>query len=290
DNKNLCGICGYAKSKLEERAERKRPRRLDSEIAGVVPRKSTGKLHKPPQVRAASENVTSSSPHTVTEKPRNRLRKQNEPPTLPHTSEPAVDLFILEYESYPTSSEPGKVLGVYSTLNSVTSGAFAHGAYTFSREGLLHSNEYLSLTGRIKLARTAVQRTGVRAFVPERSDSLHGESVRLDIPHPEPNERHKSEEKLIMRDAVFLAVRTGPQAASWIGVFADKSLAWGACLKDKAMCAVSGTLCDEARTIGDNNMPQITGRLIGSGHFTWMVDECVIDDSRPTPKQAVRDV
>lgn len=283
DNENLGSIFGYAKSKYEDRIEQKRRRRSHSEPGSGTPGRSRGpgKLHKPPKVRAVSE------------KPRNRLRKPV--PLQPHVQEPTINVFVLEYEPYPHSIEPGQVLGVYSTFNSVTSGAFAHGAYTFSREGLLDGNEYLSPTGRIKLVKTTVQRTGVRAPVPERSDSPQGEQVRLDIPHPESQETNfaqavQENDKHAARDTVCLAIRAGPQSASWIGVFADKSLAWGACLKDKAMCAVSGTLCDEVRTIGANNMPQVTGRLVGSGRFTWKVEEREIDESGHKPTATSRDV
>lgn len=288
DENKLGGICGYARSKFEERAEHRRKRRSLSE-SGVAPRGSTKKLRKPPQVRSVSE------------KPRNRLRKPIALAPTPtqqlhaYASAPTIDVFVLEYEPYPQSVEPGNVLGVYSTFNAVTFGAFTHGAYTFSREGLLDGHEYLSPTGRIKLVRTTVQNVGVRAPVPERNDSLQGSHVRLDIPHPEsqphdPDQTPSANKKPIFRDTVFVVIRTGPRAASWIGVFADKSLAWGACLKDKAMCETSAPLCEEVRAIGDGNMPEVSGRLVGTGRFTWKVVEHAIDQSKRTPIATIRDV
>ena len=277
DGGNTGGICGYANIEHEEQIHRK------PDVPGMYTPGGVrgGKLHKPPQVR------------TISVKPRNRLRKHI--PPQPHVQEHSVSVFVLAYEPYPHSVEPGKVLGVFSTFNLVTSGAFAHGACKFSREGLLDGNEYLSPTGRIKLVRTTVQNNGVRVSVPEYSDSPRTIHVRLDIPHPEAPmdvscQQTQEDEKRAGRSRVFLAVRAGPYATSWIGVFADKSLAWGACIKDKAMCAVSTTLSDETRTTGLNNLPQVTGRLVGSGRFTWMVEEHGVDDSKPALAESVRDV
>jgi hypothetical protein len=199
-------------------------------------------------------------------------------------------LFVLEFEPYPHLSQPSKVLGVYSTFDTVTLGAFKHGAYTFSREGLLDGSEYLNPTGRIRIVPTNVQLSGVRAIVPERSRSLGGQPMRLDIPHPE-SQAEIPIEAASTKEAVYVAVREGPSGASWIGVFKDKSLAWGASLKDKAMCAMADTLCDEERSIGVNNMPQVSGRLVGSGRYLWKVEEHHIDGADPTkPLLDIRDV
>jgi hypothetical protein len=256
---NLGGICGYAKSKYEKRVgEREQKRSCSAPPSGR--RNVYGKLHKPPQVQ------------TTPERPRNRLRKHVV--TLTMTSQPTTALFVLKYEPYSHLNQPGKVLGVYSTFDSVTLGAFKHGAYTFSREGLLDGSEYLSPTGRIKIVQTTVQQSGVKVIVPERTCSLDGEHVRLDIPHPQ--SREEPEEVPIPREAVYLAVRQGSNTASWIGLFSDKTLAWGACLKDKAMCSTTGELCDEKRGVGVKNMPQVSGRLVGSGRYTWLVEEHAI--------------
>ncbi|OAL04931.1 hypothetical protein IQ06DRAFT_102510 [Phaeosphaeriaceae sp. SRC1lsM3a] len=265
DDGSLGGICGYAKSKYEERIAEKRQRRSYSEPGGVGQRYGQGKLHKPPQ------------PQSMLERPRNRLRKKIVIPEL--ASRPANMLFVLEYEPYPHLIQPGKVLGVYSTFDAVTLGALQHGAYTFSREGLLDGSEYLSSTGRIKIIRTDVQRSGVKVVVPERSQSLHGEHVRLDIPHPQSLEED-SPKADPLRKAVYLAVREDARTASWIGVYEDKSLAWGACLKDKAMCTVANTLSEEVRSISDENMPQVSGRLDGLGRVTWKTQEYQIHGPR----------
>jgi hypothetical protein len=182
-----------------------------------------------------------------------------------------MDLFILEYEPYPYNTRPSEFLGVYSTIDSVTLGAFKHGAYTFSREGVLDGSEYLSSTGRIRIVSLAVQRSGVTATVPERSQSLDGGPIRLDIPHPAAQPLGTSADE--NKEAVYLAIRKGATSASCIGVFADKALAWGACLKDKALCATSFILCEEKKSFGFNNMPEVTSRLVGSGWHTWLVEE-----------------
>ncbi|KAH7406919.1 hypothetical protein DE146DRAFT_753461 [Phaeosphaeria sp. MPI-PUGE-AT-0046c] len=262
DDGNLGGICGYAKSKYEERVAEKKQRRSYSEPPSVGHRHGQGKLHKPPQ------------PQSMLERPRNRLRKQFVAPAF--AAQPTNLLFVLEYEPYPHLTQPSKVLGVYSTFDAVTLGALQHGAYTFSREGILDGSEYLSPTGRIKIVQTDVQRSGVKVVVPERSHSLDGEHVRLDIPHPQSQEERASKVDGPRR-AVYLAVREDVRSASWIGVYEDKSLAWGACLKDKAMCTVAHTLSKEVTNIGDKNMPQVSGRLGGLGRVTWMTQEYQVD-------------
>jgi hypothetical protein len=269
------GICGFVQAKHKKRVEEKRQKRSHSEPGCAVRAHAYGKLRKPPQVQALHE------------RPRNRLRKQ--PAPLPSIIMPKADLYILEYGPYPQSTQPCKVLGVYSTFDAVTLGAFKHGAFAFSREGLLDGSEYLSTSGRIKIKQTAVQRSGVRAAVPESNRILDNEVMRLDIPHPDNQEEEQTRQMQPNRAAVFLAIRKGPDAASWVGIYADKSLAWGAALKDKAMCAISGTLLEETRSIGPNNMPQISGRIVGGGHHTWMIEEHVIDgphrgSTSPTPR------
>jgi hypothetical protein len=270
------GICGFVQAKHKKRVEEKRQKRSHSEPGDAVRAHAYGKLRKAPQVQSLHE------------RPRNRLQKQFAP--LPSIAIPKTDLFILEYGPYPQSTQPGNVLGVYSTFDAVTLGAFKHGAFAFSREGLLNGSEYLSTGGRIKIMQTAVQRSGVRVAVPERSRSLDNEVMRLDIPHPHDQEdEEQTRQTQPARATVFLAIRKGPDAASWVGMYADKSLAWGAALKDKAMCAISGTLLEERRSISFNNMPQISGKIVGGGLHTWMVEEHVIDgphqgSASPTPQ------
>jgi hypothetical protein len=250
-------ICGYAKTKYEERAEDKRRTRSSSAPATPSRTPKYGKLHKPPSVRSFHE------------RPRNRLQKRNTSILL--LPRPTLDLFLLESETYPYKTRPSEFLGVYSTLNSVTLAAFKHGAYTFSREGVLDGSEYLSPTGRIKIISLAVQGVGAKAAGPEQSRNLDGGPVRLDIPHP--GAQMKETPSNGNKNLVYLAIRQGPHEASCIGVFVDKSVAWGACLRDKAMCALSFTLRDEEKGIGLNNMPQVTSRLVGSGRHVWHVEE-----------------
>ncbi|KAF1914753.1 hypothetical protein BDU57DRAFT_303526 [Ampelomyces quisqualis] len=275
DERKFGALCGLAKLKFEG-VEAKKQKRSYSEPPGTARLNGHGKLHKPPQVPKVSE------------RPRNRLRKQAVSQTI--LPPPTTALFVLEFEPYPHLSHPSKVLGIYSTFDSVSLGAFKHGAYTFSREGLLDGSEYLNPTGRIRIVPTSVQQSGVRAIFPERSQSLGGETMRLDIPHPE-SQAEVPIESTTAKEALYMAVREGPRGASWIGVFQDKSLAWGASLKDKAMCAMADPLCDEQRTVGVNNMPLVSGRLVGSGRYVWKVEEHWIDSADHTkPLLDVRDV
>jgi hypothetical protein len=270
----LGSICNYAKIKLEERAEAKKQRRRSSSnptMHSTAETRPYGKLHKPPTVQS------------LYERPRNRLQKRslavllNGIPPIPY-------LFVLEYDPYPYNTRPNEFLGVYSSIDTVTLAAFMYGAYTFSREGLLDGSEYLSSTGRIKIVSHAVQSTGATAAVPEETHKEGDrELMRLDIPHPGQNARVDSTQSLPilrsqkLKEEVFLAIHEGPQSAFCIGLFTSKSLAWGACLKDKAWLEWSDNLVEEERGVGDGNMPQASARLVGSGRHVWFVRAHEVD-------------
>lgn len=164
----------------------------------------------------------------------------------------------------------------------MTAGAFRHGAYTFSKEGLLDGSEYLSPNGRIRIISQAVQRSGPTATTPEKTRSLNGEPVRLDIPHPESRKEETAKPKELVehKEEIFLAIQQAPRNAFCIGLFSTKSLAWGACLKDKAWLAWSDTLVEEERSIRKNNMPEVSARLVGSGRQSWFVQAYGIDEHR----------
>lgn len=249
------------------------------------------KLSKPPKVE------------TLHERPRNRLQKRGLAPPSMLTPYPAqlgfitttATLYMLEYEPYPYNTLPSQFLGVYSTVDSVTAGAIEHGAYTFSREGLLDGSEYLNPTGRIKVHSRLVERIGTEATESVRSRSLdegprrQDGPVRSDIPHPDSrsntlskagrlNTPHPEAQSMTSlkgvsksKETVFLAVREGPTAAHCLGVFVKKSLAWGACLKNKASCALSAILSEESRDIAADGMPRVTARLHGCGQHMWFV-------------------
>jgi hypothetical protein len=212
-------------------------------------RKPHGKLHKPPKIQSLHERK---------ERPRNKLQKSR-PQSVIGVVRPTVNLFALEYDPYPYNTQPSQFLGVYSSIDTVTAAAFRHGAYTFSREGLLDGSEYLSPTGRIKIVSHAIQSVGVTAAVPgDRASKKFDDGVmRLDIPHPlsQPAPRFDSQQDLdtqnVSKDAVFLALHEGPQSAYCIGMFTSKSLAWGACLKDKA-CLVGQESAGNGTEIGKN--------------------------------------
>ncbi|KAF2625018.1 hypothetical protein BU25DRAFT_130796 [Macroventuria anomochaeta] len=264
---------------------------LSSEPLIAGGHQGNAKLSKPPKV----ENLH--------ERPRNRLQKQGYaipsmltpyPAHLGFTT-PTATLYVLEYEPYPYNTLPSEFLGVYLTVDSVTAGAVAHGAYTFSREGLLDGSEYLNPTGRIKIQSQLVQQSGTDAQVSIRSHSLDERParedglVRSDIPHPDyrsntlsktarPDVAHPGAQSMTSlkivskpKDTVYLAIRRGPTAAHCLGVYARPSLAWGACLKNKASCAISGTLSEESRDVDADGMPRATARLHGCGQHMWFV-------------------
>jgi hypothetical protein len=278
---DLGTICNYARVKYEERVETKKRRSLRRSTSDptmsstIIPRKpqTYGKLHKPPKVESLHERQ---------DRPRNKLQKRS-PPSLVNAITPLVHFFVLEYDPYPYNTQPSQFLGVYSSIDTVTAGAFRHGAYSFSREGLLDGSEYLSPTGRIKIVSHVMKSTGVRAAVPEDSQKFDDGVMRLDIPHPlsQPATRFDSQQDLskqkVNRDAVFLALHEGPQSAFCIGMFTSKSLAWGACLKDKAWLECSDPLVEEERSVEENDMPRVSARLVGSGRHAWFVRAFEVD-------------
>ncbi|KNG45653.1 hypothetical protein DDE82_001980 [Stemphylium lycopersici] len=273
----LGSICSYAKGKYEERAEMKRRHRRstsDPAMMGSARKQQTyGKLHKPPMVQSLHERH---------ERPRNRLQKSR-PQSLVSVVQPTSYLFVLEYDPYPYNTRPSQFLGVYSSIDTVTAGAFAHGAYSFSREGLLDGSEYLSPTGRIKIVSHMVQSTGVTAVLPEETPKRDGQPMRLDIPHPLTQQapRFDSQQDLSRprksEDTVFLALHESPQTAFCVGMFTSKNLAWGACLKDKAWLEASDNLTEQERSVGEDNEPRISARLVGSGRHCWFVREFSVD-------------
>jgi hypothetical protein len=276
---DLGTICNYAKVKYEERVETKRRRSYRRSTSDPTMKATTrkpqtyGKLHKPPKVESLRERQ---------ERPRNKLQKRS-PPSIINAVRPPVNFFALEYDPYPYNTQPSQFLGVYASIDTVTAGAFRHGAYTFSREGLLDGSEYLSPTGRIKIVAHAIQSVGVTAAVPGDSQKFDDGAMRLDIPHPlsQPASRFDSQQDLgipkVSKDAVFLALHEGPQSAFCVGMFTSKSLAWGACLKDKAWLEWSDPLTEEERSVEENDMPRISARLVGSGRHAWFVRAFEID-------------
>jgi len=199
-----------------------------------------------------------------------------------HPVPPTAYLFVLEYDPYPHNAQPSTFLGVYSSIDTVTAAAFRHGAYSFSREGLLDGSEYLSPTGRIKIVSHAVQSIGVSAVLPEDSTSPKQADgpMRLDIPHPQAP-RFDSQQDIsrprTSDETVFLALHEGPKSAFCVGLYTTKALAWGACLKDKAWLEVSDSLVEEERGVCEGDMPQVSARLVGSGRHRWVVKAFDVD-------------
>lgn len=264
-----------------------RRKRSLSEPMIVGGHQGNAKLSKPPKVEALHE------------RPRNRLQKRSTAsnllipyPTRLGFTTPTKTLHVLEEEPYPYNTLPSKFLGVYSTIDSVTNGAIEHGAYTFSRGGLLDGREYLSVGGRIRIHTQVLRESGTEAAVSLRSQSLDERSprqsgpVRADIPHPHskldtasPGAQSMTSLRDVgnLNETVYLAVRQGPIAAHCLGIFARPGLAWGACLKDKASCALVGTLSEESRDIDADGMPRATARLHGCGQHVWFVTAKEVD-------------
>jgi hypothetical protein len=273
----LGSICNFVRSKYEEKAETKRKWRRsmsDPAVATTERKQKYGKLHKPPTVQSL---------HQRQERPRSRLQKSR-PQSMMSVVQPLPYLFVLEFDPYPYNTQPRQFLGVFSSINTVTAGAFHHGAYSFSREGLLDGSEYLSPTGRIKIVSLPKQSTGVTAAVPGETPKKEGQHMRLDIPHPlsQPVSRFDSHQDLNRPkrsdETVYLALHESPNSAFCIGLFTSKSLAWGACLKDKAWLEWTDKLVEQKKSVGENNSPRISGRLVGSGRHSWYVKGLNVDD------------
>ncbi|CBX99555.1 predicted protein [Plenodomus lingam JN3] len=275
------------------------------------------KLHKPPTL------ATLHTPHT---RPRKRLQKSHSAPTCAllrqdmrvrgqrewqGKGQEEQSIFLLEYEDYvgsstpPLASQPSQpsppppppppssfrkpaILGAYSTLNRATTGALTHGAYAFSKEGVLDGSEYLTATGRIKLTSHQVQTQGPTAPFPDPSalQKISTSIVRLDIPHPgaAPADSNPSATQRGQRPAgenprqIFLALHETPQRLFCIAVFTSLGLAWAACLKDKAWLACSDELEDERRGVGEGNCPEVWVRVKGArGRQRWYVKCMEVD-------------
>lgn len=263
-------------------------RRSSSDPVNLGGLQGKAKLSKPPPLASLHE------------RPRNRLRKRGTTMGIAFTA-PATQLQVLEEEPYPYNTLPSRFLGIYSTINSVTNGAIEHGAYTFSREGVLNGSEYLNGTGRIRIQTQLLQDSGTDVVVslrshspqeqparlsgPVRSDVAHPTSLsetliqttRQDVPHPAAQSTTSLRDPSEPKQIVFLAVREGPTAAHCLGVFTRASLAWGACLKNKASCGLSRTLDQEVQEVDADGMPRATARLHGCGQHVWFVAAKEVD-------------
>ncbi|KAH7128463.1 hypothetical protein B0J11DRAFT_272035 [Dendryphion nanum] len=229
---------------------------------------SKRRLSKPPKVQVSQTRAS-----------RNRLRKGISAPTndvLP----PA--LYVLYYEPYPYNSQPGTILGVFSNLNTVTTAAINHGAYTFSRAGMLDGSEYLSPTGRIKILFQRLHRHGIEIPLPLRHENRH----RVQVPSSNANIR-RSRSRITgapegQENEVFLTLHQTPSSVAGIGLFIGKRRAWGACLKAQSIYGQSYLLQNEMRWIDEDNMPRTRARVPGIGYHEWFVIKCRVDDVRRT--------
>jgi hypothetical protein len=233
---------------------------------------STRRLTKPPRVYTARKRTS-----------RTRLQKRVKSKTkgkgkvkTPSTRSNLSSVFVLKYEDYPYNTRPGTILGVYSSHDTVTTGAIRHGAYAFSREGMRDGSEYLSPTGRIKIIETPIQRHGISASLPK--------SVPASIPHPAGPSAVRSTPRASTdgEDSILLALHQSPTGLWCVGAFADKKKAWGACWKHRGSMGFVGQLREGTRWLDEDGMPHTKSRLVGTGWHEWYVVPYKIDGA-PEP-------
>lgn len=228
---------------------------------------SMRRLTKPPRVHTASRRSS-----------RKRLQKQAKiRAKTPSRKSLLASAYVLQYEQYPYQTKPGAILGVFSTFNKVSTAAIGHGAYAFSREGLLDGSEYLSATGRIKIIPRTVHRCGAEAPLPQSKTNPDGNE--RDINHAARRRRRAAaHESANAIDTVFVAVHRYPTGVLCVGLFTNIKKAWGACLRHRADTAIAHVLRQGSKWIDENNMPHAKCRIAGFGWLEWFVEAFSIDD------------
>ncbi|KAF2008921.1 hypothetical protein BU24DRAFT_359383, partial [Aaosphaeria arxii CBS 175.79] len=251
--------------------------------ASIVPSRSilrpaSNYLHIPRQIsfRNCLTSTETEVQHPRKRSSRKRLQKSwNAPPpdSLP------ISIYLLHYEPYPYTTQPGKILGVYSTFNAVTTAAINHGAYAFSREGMLDGSEYLNPTGKIRIVPREIQRHGLEVPLPLR----HGNRSHMQLELVSSNVRRArsrttGDPGIDTYGTVFAVIHQSPESSVCMGVFASRQRAWGACLKSQAFFCAKVRLQDEIRWIDEDNMPRTRGRIPGVGIHEWSVASFKVDD------------
>lgn len=231
----------------------------------VLRQHSTRRLSKPPRV------------HTRKQAPGKRLQKRVRN-SITQLLPPPV--FLLQYERYPYNTQPGTLLGVFSSVEAVTTGAIKHGAYAFSRGGIHDGTEYLSPTGKIKIIPQNIQRTGFEAAMPRRKHSRVSHASQPNA-HREPRVVENPSQAHIAidgREGILVAVHESPTGIFCIGAFTERRRAWGACLKHKASLPFSNVLQEESRWIDEFDLPRMKARKVGTGWHRWYVIAHRIDE------------
>ena len=212
------------------------------------------KLSKPP-----------SKPPIVKSRKLQTKRLQKRIPDPSDQSPISSIVYILRFEAYPYNTTPEVILGVFSSINTVTAGAISHGAYAFSREGLHDGREYLSPTGRIRIFTEELHQPLIKASTSRPANY---------IPHPD---RRIEAEREAETKTFYLALRQSPSKTSYIGLFKEKTKAWVACVNDQASVVLTERLLEDTRWSDEKGMPYIQSRIVGGGSHLWSIGAFEID-------------
>lgn len=237
--------------------------------------RSTKRLSKPPRVHVRKQIA------------RNKLQKRPKKNSTTHAVTPHV--FLLQYEQYPYNTQPGTFLGAFSTFQAVTTAAFKHGAYAFSKDGVHDGTEYLSKTGRIKILPSRIQHTESRVKLPKarqpstrqpNGDVIREESpARVSPPRVRPDEHATGPIPIDGKHGVLVAVHQSPTGIFCIGAFTNRRAAWAACLKHEASLFDKNPLQEVDKWRDEFQMPRMKAREVGKGWHEWFVVVQSIDEA-----------
>lgn len=233
---------------------------------------TTRRLSKPPRV------------HARTQKPGQKLQKRpkkaiSQTPETPH-------VFLLQYEQYPYNIQPGTLLGVFSTFQSVSAGAISHGAYAFSKEGMHDGTEYLTKTGRIRIIPTPVQHAVSNTKLPSARKHNTAPSTgnsAATAPGPAPMPPPPEHIPIDGKAGILVAVYQSPTGICCLGAFTNRRAAWAACKKEGVSLLGKEQLRASERWLDEFEMPHLKVREVGKGWHEWYVVVHRIDDELKSP-------
>ncbi|KAF2271602.1 uncharacterized protein EI97DRAFT_351733, partial [Westerdykella ornata] len=222
------------------------------------------RLTKPPKLHPRK--------HSHRKKLQKRVKRKSSDRVAP------LSVFVLQYEKYPYYTEPGLILGAYSSIGTVTNAAIEHGAYAFSKEGMRDGTEYLSPSGRIKILKRTIQRVGPRAPMPKgRHPEFHKERPDSTPKPSGAGEEPKAPVAIDGKEGVLVAVHRSPTGIFCIGAFTERKRAWGACLKHRFTPPFSEFAEENDGWVDEYQMPHVRAREIGAGWHEWFVVPYKID-------------
>lgn len=242
---------------------------LQPSLISSTPTHSTRRLSKPPRV------------HVRSQKPGQKLQKR---PKKGHSHTPETPhVFLLQYEQYPYNVQPGTLLGVFSTFQSVSAGAISHGAYAFSKEGTHDGTEYLTKTGRIRIIPTPVQHALSKSKLPtaRKHSNKASATVRSPTAAPGPIARAPPPEHISIdgKAGILVAVHQSPTGISCLGAFTNRRAAWATCKKEGISLLGKEQLRASERWLDEFEMPHLKVREVGKGWHEWYVVVHRIDDA-----------